>query len=92
MKCSIGKETAAVPLTGLAPDAAVRTTQWVVDRWFPPGCLGIDALRRHGPGLRRQEVLRDAGRLGVQIRWMSGRPVIDQPAAADNDESDDNKQ
>jgi hypothetical protein len=92
MKSSVGKETTPVPLTGFAPDAAVRTAQWIIDCWFSPGCLVIDALWRHGPGLRRQKVLCDAGRLGVQVRGMGYRRIIDQPTAADDDESNDDKQ
>jgi hypothetical protein len=92
MKSSIGKETVVVPLTGLAPDAAIRATQRVFDCWFSPGCLVIDALWRHGPGLRCQKVLRDAGCLGMQVRGMADSHVIDQPAAADDDESDNDKQ
>jgi hypothetical protein len=92
MKSSVGKETTPVPLTGFAPDAAVRTAQWVVDCWFSPGCLVIDALWRHGPGLRRQKVLRDASRLGMQVRRVGSRRIIEQPTAADDDESHDDEQ
>ncbi len=92
MKSPIGEETTAIPLTGFAPDAAVRAAQWVVDCWFSPGCPVIDALWRHRLGLRRQKVLRDAGRLGVPVRGMGDCRVIEQSAAADDHESDDDEQ
>jgi hypothetical protein len=92
MKSSIGEETMPIPLTGLAPDAAVRAAQWIVDCWFPPGCIVIDTLRRHRLSLCRQEILCDAGCLGVQVRGMGYRRIIDQPTAADDDESNDDEQ
>jgi hypothetical protein len=43
-------------------------------------------------GLHCQEILRDTGGLGVQICWVDGHRVIDQPAGANDDEEDDDKQ